>query len=129
MLKFEYKALNLMDQVCTVEVAFDSSKHTVHVYDRDAAAYPMYDFSQKQFVASDEFITMQKVFEKKFLFEQNGLESEKRNYRWVFYTPKKEILMYESEKLNGPIERISIIESLLMQEYLEKIQNRTNDFF
>lgn len=93
-LELEYKALNLMDQVCTVEVAFDPDHATIHVFDLEHAVYPMYQFSNATFVVNDEFPKMKKLLlEKQFITLNNmGKQNEwEHTIRWIFYSPKKAI--------------------------------------
>ncbi len=93
-LELEYKALNLMDQVCTVEVAFDPDNVTIHIFDLEQAVYPMYQFSNATFVVNDEFPKMEKLLLEKqfFTFKNNDKENEwERTLRWIFYSPEKAI--------------------------------------
>ena len=95
--KFQYNALNLMDERCTVEVTVNYETMCVHLFDLDGAVYPMYDFVNKTRILNDEFIKMIEVLSTKRLLREayRGNEVFKlEQFDWFFYVKDKPILKY-----------------------------------
>ena len=122
--KFQYQALNLMDEICTVEVTVDYEKMVVHLLDSSGAIYPTYDYVSKSFVINDEFEKMLHVLSNKYLMRKRDQVNERfrfEDFKWIFYTPQKPI-----RKLVGSTKSIVLINqkneaSSLLQTYFEKI--------
>jgi hypothetical protein len=66
--ELEYKGLNLLDVVGTVEIAIDTINKTIHVYDVQQIVEPEYHFQSKAFVLSDGFFNMARVLKQKQFF-------------------------------------------------------------
>jgi hypothetical protein len=122
--KFQYQALNLMDEICTVEVTVDYEKMVVHLFDFSGAIYPIYDYASQSFVINDEFEKMLHVLSNKYLMRKRDQVNERfrfEDFKWIFYTPQKPI-----RKLVGSTKSIVLINqkneaSSLLQTYFEKI--------
>lgn len=122
--KFQYQALNLMDEICTVEVTVDYEKMIVHLFDSSGAIYPTYDYVSQSFVINDEFEKMLNVLANKYLMRKRNQVNERfrfEDFMWIFYTPQKPI-----RKLIGSTKSIVLInqkneEKSLLQAYFNKI--------
>jgi hypothetical protein len=106
--KFQYNALNLMDERCIIEVTVNYETMCVHLYDIDGALYPMYDFVKKAYVLNEEFEKMIQALSTKRLIRAAYRGNEPfqiRQFNWFFYTKRKEIKVYNGatqmiEKVN-----------------------------
>ena len=122
--KFQYQALNLMDEVCTVEVTVNYEEMVVHLFDDSAAIYPSYDYATENFIMNDEFEKMLQVLAKKYLMRRRDQLNETfcfEDFVWIFYTPQKPL-----RKLTGSTKCIELIhhkdsENALLQGYLNKV--------
>lgn len=128
--QMEYKGLNLMDVVSTVEIAIDAAHHTVHVLDTQQVVEPEYDFVTKGYRLSDGFYQMAAVLQAKPLFS-NDKECELyqwiETYRWVFYSSKQTIKEYVQGQFHIiHREQFPVIEQPTMfhQKYYSKYVNR-----
>lgn len=92
-MQFEYKALNLLDEISTVELTLDTINSSIHVFDRDGAVYPQFNFSTKQYEPNDEFWKMKENIEQKHLAATFFAEINEE-LKWLFYTPKKEVYCF-----------------------------------
>ena len=99
--ELEYRGLNLLDEICTVEIAMDRLQKVIHIHDTNQVVEPEYNFSIKQFQMSEGFYKMAKIFyNKKFLELQSQTEIQWINeIVWVFYGSKKSIFKYEEEAI------------------------------
>lgn len=101
--ELEYKALNLMDEVTTVEIALDEKKQTIHVCDLANAVEPEYDFVTKKYKLSEEFYKMAEVLMQKQFFERKidqTLEQWVNFVTWNFYSSKRTIKSYKFGKMH-----------------------------
>ena len=119
--KFQYQALNLMDEVSTVEVGVDYNSSSVHLLDMSAAIYPMFEYSTKNFIMNEEFLKMVKVLSSKQLISKSkdGVKGFRfEDYLYYFYTPNKPI-----RKLDGRTREFEVIqeENTLLQEFLLRV--------
>lgn len=95
--ELEYKGINLMDVVGTVEIAIDSDLNTIHVYDTDQIVEPEYNFKTKNYVLSEGFYKMAKVLKEKQFFlknNENNLNNWIESHCWIFYSSKNSIKEY-----------------------------------
>ena len=95
--ELEYKALNVMDEICTVEVAFEPQYNTIHIFDTAQAVEPEYNFVTKQFVLSDAFWPMaEKLATKGFISKNEGesITEWVNRLTWHFYSSKQTIKTY-----------------------------------
>ncbi|MCH7321710.1 aminopeptidase [Solibacillus sp. MA9] len=128
--QLEYKGLNLMDVVSTVEIAIDAMRNTVHVYDTQQVVEPEYDFVTKGYRLSEGFYKMAGVIQAKPLFlahKELMLFEWVEAHRWVFYCSKQKIKEYEQGQFHI-IHRdqfSSIVQSdTYNQKYYSKYVNR-----
>lgn len=130
MQQLEYKGLNLMDVVSTVEIAIDATRNTVHVYDTQQVVEPEYDFVTKGYRLSEGFYKMADVIHAKPLFlghKQLMLLEWIEAHRWVFYCSKQTIKEYEQGQFHIIYkEQFSSIEQSVTynQKYYPKYVNK-----
>lgn len=102
--QLEYRGLNLMDVVGTVELAIDSKVNTIHIFDTQQIVEPEYDFITKGYRLSDGFYKMAGILKEKPLFLTNKeLPFEKwiENHCWIFYGSKQTIKCYENGQMTS----------------------------
>ena len=87
--EMEYKGLNLLDEVCTVEMALDEASSIVHIYDTNYVVEPTYHFGRKEYELSEGFFKLAGVLQQKhFFLEKSGqnLEDWIDSLTWTFYS-------------------------------------------
>lgn len=97
--QLEYKGLNLMDIVGTVELAIDAKNSTIHVFDVQQIVEPEYEFVTKSYILSEGFYKMAAVIKAKPLFlsgKELTLDGWVQAHRWVFYCSKQTVKQYEN---------------------------------
>ena len=99
--ELEYRGLNILDEISTVEIAIDELNKIIHIYDTNQVVEPEYNFSTKQFQMSDGFLKMSKVlYDKKFFNTQSDtVEHWINQTTWIFYGSRKSIIMYVEENI------------------------------
>lgn len=100
--QLEYKGLNIIDVVGTVELAIDIEASTIHVFDIQQIVEPEYDFVTKGFRLSEGFYKMAGVLKEKPLFlvgKELPLEQWIEVQCWIFYCSKQTIKHYENGKM------------------------------
>lgn len=95
--EFEYKGLNILDEISTVEVAIDSLHRTVHIYDTNQVVEPEFNFSTRKYQMSNGFFKMAKVLYDKRFFDTTSqtIEQWVNEWIWLFYGSKRSILSYD----------------------------------
>ena len=68
MLKFEYRGLNLMDQISSVHIALDLKGKTIHIKDEAHVVWPDYR-GNDLYVHSDGFYQMVRILKQQHLFQ------------------------------------------------------------
>lgn len=93
-LKMMYTGRNLMDELATVQVAFDVAHNRIHVYDMSYVCEAQYDFLKKAYTFSDETLQFSRI-----MFQKKIISPEIVNFNdwvvkvdWVFYSSKSSIL-------------------------------------
>lgn len=114
--ELEYKTINIMDEVCTVEVAFANATNTIHIFDTAQAVEPEYDFVSKQFVLSDNFTKMAEVLASKQYILTN--ESLINRVEWRFYASKQTIKIYKNNKMT--VVELKTIQCLKDEQLIER---------
>ena len=100
--QLEYRGLNLLDEIGSVEIAIDADVNTIHIYDTDHIVEPEYDFSTKNFKLSEGFWKMANVIKEKQLFlsgVEKSLEMWVESFQWIFYSSGSSIKMYNQGKM------------------------------
>ena len=120
MLHIQYQGRNLMEQICTVEVAVDEQKRHIHIFDPQQVVWPEYNGVLKQYILSESFYTMLAVLRRKYLFQQDCFKTESdwlNLIDWYFYIPNKKVLKYA----NGAVTIVPAENTLLYDKYLSRI--------
>ena len=115
--ELEYKGLNLLDVVGTVEIAIDTINKTIHVYDVQQIVEPEYHFQSKAFVLSDGFFNMARVLKQKQFFldhYEEHLEQWIELHQWIFYSSNQSIKIYRNGKI--VVNNLTDSESIEQQE-------------
>ena len=119
-MQFEYKALNLFDEISTVEVTLDTRNSCIHLFDRDGAVYSQYNFSLQQHEPNDEFWKLKETIEQKHLaiafFEEKEGET-----KWLFYTPKKDIYCITTNNGKFYTGKINNVDRICLSNYVKRL--------
>lgn len=102
-LELEYRGLNLMDVVKTVEVAIDAKNNIIHIYDTEHIVEPEYHFQTKSYKLSEGFFKMANVLKRKQFFLNNHEENTElwvEQYTWIFYCSNQTIKYYRGGKMS-----------------------------
>ncbi|MGE7023994.1 aminopeptidase [Solibacillus cecembensis] len=100
--ELEYKGLNLMDQVGTVELAINTDLKVIHVFDTQQIVDPEYDFQTKNYRLTDSFFKMANVLLQKQLLEENKekyFQSGVDSYTWIFYGSINAVKAYKNKEM------------------------------
>lgn len=103
--ELEYRGLNLMDAIGTVEVAIDAANKKIHIYDTEHIVEPEYHFQTKSYTLSDGFFKMASLLKQKQFFLKNSEENLERwveQYTWIFYCSNQTIKYYDDGKMSVP---------------------------
>ncbi|MCM3388044.1 hypothetical protein M3649_07825 [Ureibacillus chungkukjangi] len=92
--ELEYRGLNLLDEISSVEIAIDSLQKVIHIYDINQVVEPEFNFSTKQYQMCEGFYKMVKVLADKNFFQS---ENHKQAHwidevTWIFYGSRNSIL-------------------------------------
>ncbi|MFC7684568.1 aminopeptidase [Ureibacillus sp. GCM10028918] len=122
--EFEYRGLNIIDEISTVEVALDPVHNAFHIYDTNDVVEPEYSFSLKKYVMSDGFYRMANVLYEKQFFESASQTVEQwiSEKTWLFYGSKKSIIKYYG------VDIIEISKEECIDEDLNEIHHLYNKY-
>ena len=121
--ELEYRGLNLLDEISSVEIAIDQLLKVIHIYDTNQVVEPEFNFSIKQYQLSDGFYKMTKViYDKKFFVLANHTRTQWINeVIWIFYGSKKSILKYsEGTIIEIPKDEFTYVNDILVHSLYEK---------
>lgn len=97
--ELEYKGLNLLEEVCTVEVALDEGRNVIHIFDVNYVIEPIYHFASKEYALSSSFYRFVEVLKSKYFFvEKRDMEMGKwiESFTWQFYSSNQMIKNYRA---------------------------------
>ena len=103
--ELEYRGLNLLDVVGTVEVAIDAANKIIHIYDIQHIVEPEYHFQTKSYTLSEGFFKMASVLKQKPFLQNNkedNLNFWVAQYTWIFYCSNQSIKYYRHGKMIVP---------------------------
>ena len=103
--ELEYRGLNILDVVGTVEVAIDAKNNSIHIYDTQHIVEPEYHFQTKSYTLSDGFFKMASVLKQKKMFlddNEENIENWVAQYTWIFYCSNQSIKYYRYGKMIVP---------------------------
>lgn len=107
MLKFEYRGLNLFDQIGIVQVAFEPTEKVIHLKDEEHIVWPDYVGSE-EYQLSDGFWHLVQILKKQYLFQQYEAEDIIvwiNQFQWLFYQQDKDILLFKGQEFKGKIQK------------------------
>lgn len=95
-LELEYRGLNIMDEISTVEIALDDLHNTIHIYDTNEVVEPEFNFAAKRYEMSNGFFKMARVLYEKRFFKttSDSVDHWITEREWIFYGSKKSIVKY-----------------------------------
>ncbi|RHW38646.1 hypothetical protein D1B33_07155 [Lysinibacillus yapensis] len=96
-IEFEYRGLNIFDEISTVEIAIEPLTKRIHVLDTMQVVEPEYNFGKKRFQMSEGFQKMTEVLCTKRFQEIQDQSTEQwvNDMTWIFYGSKKSIIKME----------------------------------
>lgn len=101
MLKFEYRGLDMMDQIVSVPIAFDEKHSVLHIKDEWYVVWP--DFNgQNGYRHSDGFLQMVKKLKEPYLFQAYAHLNEEawlEAFTFYFYKDTMVVLFKGNEFL------------------------------
>jgi hypothetical protein len=95
--EMEYKGLNLLEEVCTVEIALDEGRNVIHIFDVNYVIEPVYDFASKKYVLNEAFYQFAEVLKSKYFFVEKrdmALGEWIASFTWQFYSSNQMIKSY-----------------------------------
>ncbi|MGN7114870.1 hypothetical protein [Lysinibacillus odysseyi] len=130
--EMEYKGLNLMDEISTVEIALDEEKSIIHIFDTNYVIEPIFDFVSREYVLSEGFYQFAEVLKSKYFFvekRQMPIHDWIGSFTWQFYGSNQTVKSYRDGKffltpltlLAGETEK-----SLLLKELYPKYVDKLN---
>ncbi|MGM9945365.1 MAG: hypothetical protein ACI33M_10505 [Lysinibacillus sp.] len=129
--EMEYKGLNLLDEVCTIEIALDVECHTVHIFDTNHVVEPTYHFERKEYELSEGFFKLAQVLSQKYFFVEKrsqNLEKWIDSLTWTFYSSNQSIKCFQGNMFSiVPLKIImnqdeqSLIDRKLYPKYVNRL--------
>lgn len=129
--EMEYKGLNLMDEVGTVEIALDEERNAIHVFDVNHIVEPDYHFSDKTYVLSDGFAKLAEVLKSKYFFvEKKDMEIAKwiESFTWQFYSSNRTVKTFKNGEFTiihavslSSTDESELIQMGLYPKYVERL--------
>ena len=129
--EMEYKGLNLLDEVCTVELALDEASATVHIYDTNHVVEPTYHFGRNEYELSEGFFKLAEVLNQKYFFVEKrsqNLEKWINSLTWTFYSSNQSIKCFQGNTFSIlPLKMImnqdeqSLIDRKLYPKYVNRL--------
>lgn len=124
----EYRALNLLDEVCTVEITILEDEGILHIFDKEEAIVPIYNFKKKHFELSDDFRKMANVLLGKNILmpkDSSDLSIEEWIKRLtIYFYSKRYIHLYKEEGIvSVPLSDVGNLagDSLIHTPYLDRL--------
>ncbi|MFF5996889.1 aminopeptidase [Lysinibacillus sp. KU-BSD001] len=100
--EMEYKGLNLLDEVCSVEIALDEVLDVVHIYDTNYVVEPTYNFKQKNYELSEGFFQLAEVLKQKYFFvekRKSNMNEWMSSLTWQFYSSNKSVKCFDGQDI------------------------------
>lgn len=102
MIKIQYQGMNLLDEIHTVEIAFDTLEKQVHLYDPSAVIWPEYRGKVNGYILSDGFNLMIKVLGDKPFFSEIRKQNDSdwlERFTWFFYKKNTSVLQLKEGQI------------------------------
>lgn len=133
--EMEYRGLNLLDEVCAVEIALDEESHIVHIYDINYVVEPTYHFGRKEYELSEGFFKLAEVLNQKYFFVEKrnqNLEEWIESLTWIFYSSNQTIKCFQEQNFSiisikdlvNEGERL-LIDAKLFPKYVTRLVNQS----
>jgi hypothetical protein len=123
--QMEYRGLNLLDEISTVELAIDEEKQTIHIFDVGQVVSPIFNFDVSAYELSDGFYKMADVLRHKKILTKQQTGSDLTLSEWLimnnayFYIPQKRIKKYVNGSIIEIVDRAK--ESWLFDDYVQRL--------
>ena len=123
--QMEYRGLNLLDEISTVELAIDEEKQTIHIFDVGQVVSPIFNFDVSAYELSDGFYKMADVLRHKKILTNQQAGSDLTLSEWLimnnayFYIPQKRIKKYVNGSIIEIIDRAK--DPWLFDEYVQRV--------
>ncbi len=121
----EYRGLNLLDEISTVELAIDEEKQTIHIFDVGQVVSPIFNFDVSAYELSDGFYKMADVLRHKKILTKQQTGSDLTLSEWLimnnayFYIPQKRIKKYVNGSIIEIVDRAK--EPWLFDDYVQRL--------
>jgi hypothetical protein len=124
--ELEYRGLNLMDVVGTVEVAIDATNNRIHLYDTQQIVEPEYQFQTKSYTFSEGFFKFANILkQKQFLLNnhEKNIEDWVAKYMWIFYCSNQSIKVFHDGNVIIPTKnQLQEQENLYYSKYINRME-------
>ncbi|QSB10306.1 hypothetical protein JTI58_00890 [Lysinibacillus fusiformis] len=123
--QMEYRGLNFLDEVSTVELAIDEEKQTIHIFDVGQVVSPIFNFDVSAYELSDGFYKMADVLRHKKILTKQQTGSDLTLSEWLimnnayFYIPQKRIKKYVNGSIIEIVDRAK--EPWLFDDYVQRL--------
>ncbi|MGY4796650.1 hypothetical protein MHB40_17240 [Lysinibacillus sp. FSL K6-0057] len=123
--QMEYRGLNLLDEISTVELAIDEEKQTIHIFDVGQVVSPIFNFDVSAYELSDGFYKMADVLRHKKILTKQQTGSDLTLSEWLimnnayFYIPQKRIKKYVNGSIIEIVDRAK--EPWLFDDYVQRL--------
>lgn len=119
--ELEYRGLNIIDEISTVELAIDWENQRIHVLDTNQVVEPEYHFLTKSYQLSEGFYKMVKVLNDKQIWaiqKVEGVQKGYTDYSWYFYGSRNCILKYENSTMMEVIKIENLNDEMVTYHHL-----------
>ncbi|MBD8026796.1 aminopeptidase [Ureibacillus sp. Re31] len=119
--ELEYRGLNIIDEISTVELAIDWENQRIHVFDTNQVVEPEYHFLTKSYQLSEGFYKMVKVLNDKQIWaiqKVEGVQKGYTDYAWYFYGSRNCILKYENSTMMEVIKIENLNDEMVTYHHL-----------
>ena len=122
--QMEYRGLNLLDEISSVELAIDEQGQTIHIFDAGQVVSPIFNFDVSAYELSDGFYKMADILRHKRILTNQLPGSELTLSDWLitnnayFYIPQKRIKKYSQGSIVEIVDRTK--EQSLFDDYVQR---------
>jgi len=123
--QMEYRGLNLLDEISSVELAIDEQGQTIHIFDAGQVVSPIFNFDVSAYELSEGFYKMADILRHKRILTNYQQGSDWTLSEWLitnnvyFYVPKQRIKKYVQGSIIEIVDRAK--EQFLFEEYVQRI--------
>jgi len=123
--QMEYRGLNLLDEISSVELAIDEQGQTIHIFDAGQVVSPIFNFDVSAYELSEGFYKMADILRHKRILTNYQQGSDWTLSEWLntnnvyFYVPKQRIKKYVQGSIIEIVDRTK--EQFLFEQYVQRI--------